>query len=408
MSMTLETRNATLADLAATLKEQHGRKLDVVAQATAIRAKNGRLTIAGSEPVLTEDGVDSGDGVYVPTSTCDEGIALKLNVPPSYLRRLRIERPDMFDANVNGLLHGKSILRAGGEREVIHPAETRSFLVRCFRGEDGGPGIARAFLSDRYGIVDNLDVLMSALDGVRRAGVAVDIDGCDLTERRMYVRVVAPAIAAYAPDLLAGYRSPFGGQDAGRGFTPERMARMSGGQDTVTDPIVFAGFVISNSETGGGAFTLTPRLVVKVCNNGLTITADVLRAVHLGGKMDDGVIQWSADTQRKSLELVTSRTADAVSTFLNVEYVRKQVARIEESAGKPVSDASKTIETLSKKLLFTDTEQASILDHFIRGGQLTAGGVMQAVTSVAQTITDADRAHEVESTALRALALAAA
>jgi hypothetical protein len=45
---------------------------------------------------------------------------------------------------------------------------------------------------------------------------------------------------------------------------------------------VFAGFVISNSETGCGAFTLTPRLIVQVCRNGMTIIKDAIRAVHLG------------------------------------------------------------------------------------------------------------------------------
>ncbi|MEU7912281.1 hypothetical protein [Microbispora bryophytorum] len=32
---------------------------------------------------------------------------------------------------------------------------------------------------------------------------------------------------------------------------------------------MFAGFVISNSETGCGAFTITPRLLVQVCRNGM-------------------------------------------------------------------------------------------------------------------------------------------
>jgi hypothetical protein len=48
------------------------------------------------------------------------------------------------------------------------------------------------------------------------------------------------------------------------------------------------------------------------------------------------------------------------------------------------------------------------LTHFIRGGDVTAGGVMHAVTSVAQTLPDADAAHEMESAALRALDIAAA
>ena len=57
--------------------------------------------------------------------------------------------------------------------------------------------------------------------------------------------------------------------------------------------MVFAGFVITNSETGCGAFTLTPRLVVQVCRNGMTITRDAIRAVHLGERLDEGVVTWS-------------------------------------------------------------------------------------------------------------------
>ena len=51
---------------------------------------------------------------------------------------------------------------------------------------------------------------------------------------------------------------------------------------------------------------------------------------------------------------------------------------------------------------------AGKLSHFICGGDVTAGGVMHAVTSVAQTLPDADAAHEMESAALRALDIAAA
>jgi len=37
------------------------------------------------------------------------------------------------------------------------------------------------------------------------------VDGCDLTERRMYVRVTCEQVRVLAPALLAGYRSPFTG-----------------------------------------------------------------------------------------------------------------------------------------------------------------------------------------------------
>jgi hypothetical protein len=45
--------------------------------------------------------------------------------------------------------------------------------------------------------------------------------------------------------------------------------------------------------------------------------------------------------------------------------------------------------------------------RFIKGGDLTAGGIMHAVTSAAQLQTDGDAAWELENTALDALSLAA-
>jgi integrase len=206
-------RNATLADMAASLREQQARKVDIVAPASAVRAAGGRLVIGASEPVLGPDGVTMTSGTYTPTDVCDQGVADKLGIPAAYLRRLREQRPGLYDANVNGWLEG----------------DERRFLVRCLRPDTGeGPGIARAFLSDGYKIIDSLDVLLAALDGVRNSGFPVRIDGCDLTERRMYVRVVCEQVRVMAPALLAGYRSPFTGA--------------SGAEN----PVVFAGFVLTN------------------------------------------------------------------------------------------------------------------------------------------------------------------
>lgn len=411
-TVALTARNATLDDLATLLKDQHARKLDVIAPAPQIRAEGGRLVITGTEAILDESGVTTADGMYLPTAICDAGIAEKLGINLPYLRRMREQRTDLWDANVNGWLSGMD--PAGGRRSApVADPDSRSFMVRCFRGDGGGEGIARAFLSDRYGIVDNLDVLTAALDGVRQAGVDVDIDGCDLTEHRMYVRVVAPQIKAYAPDLLKGYRSPFDGQDVGGGWTPERVARAAGREGKAyepgSEPVVFAGFVISNSETGGGKFRLTPRLVVQVCDNGLTITADALEGIHLGGKQEAGVIRWSQDTERKALALVTGRARDAVATFLDVEYVRKQVEKLETDAGAPVADPVKAVELVGKKLAFTEAETKTVLEHFLMSGQhRTAGGILQAVTSAAQTIENPDRAHELETVAVKAMQLVGA
>jgi hypothetical protein len=238
--------------------------------------------------------------------------------------------------------------------------------------------------------MDNLDALMAILEGVEAAGIRVDIRGCDLTESRMYVRIRAEEIKGYAPTLLKGYRSPFSGAVGDE------------------NPTEFAGFEFSNSEVGAGALTLAPQLVVQVCDNGMTINKEIRREIHRGGQLSEGLIRWSDETRKKEVELIRSKTKDAVQTFLDVDYVTRTIATLEQTAGKPIESADKVVRTVGKKLAFSEEQISGILDHFIAGGQRTAGGVLQAVTSYAQTIASADLANEVEAQGIKAMELAAA
>lgn len=370
------TRNAELSDLVEILRGQHARRLDVVVPATKIGADLGHLVIQGAEAQIDDDGVTPVDGTYRPTAICDGGIADKLGIPPGYLARLRRDHLGLYDQNVNGWL--------------THPANlNRKLLVRCFRDDAGGTGVARAFLSDSYKIIDNLDVLMTALDGLRDVGVPVQVTACDLTDRRMYVRVRCDQVAVNAADLVRNYRSPFNGKS---------------GLDL---PMMFAGFEISNSEVGHGAFSIAPRVILQVCNNGMTSRIDAVRSQHLGGKLEDGQIDWSSETQEKNLELVRSMTADAVRAFLSPEWLQKHLATLTAQAGIEVAKPEETIKHAAAKLRYTEAQQDDILRMFIKGGDLTAGGVMHAVTASAQNQTDADLAADMEADAARVLTLAA-
>jgi hypothetical protein len=280
---------------------------------------------------------------------------------------------ELFDFNVNHWL----------EREH------RSFLLRGFSGADNGPGIGRALLSDRYSIIENLDVLTAALAGIHAAGVSVDQIQCDLTERHMYVRVECPQVAIQAPALLDGYRSPYTGQT---------------GAD---NPVVTAGFTIVNSEIGIGAYTIAPYLTVQICDNGLQITKDSKRVVHIGAKQDEGEVAWSAETIQRVLALVTSQTTDAVRAFVSRDYAERTLRDLAALAGKPIADPTKTVEAVAKRLRFSEEDRAGIFAHFIRGGTVTAGGVLQAITSYSQTVADADQAHALNRQAVAAMRLAA-
>jgi hypothetical protein len=376
------------------LLEQHARKVDIVAPASKIRSEDGIIVVKGADPILTDDGVTSADGRYQPTRVFDEGISGKLGIPLPYVRRLRETRPDLYDANVNGWLHGRKPLFSSATMQQLReatPGDSRSFMVRTFRGDDGGLGVARAILSDRYKTIDNLDALTATLAGVQQAGAEVNIVGCDLSERRMYVRIEAPAIRALAPALLAGYHSPYNGR------TVEEC------------PFVFAGLEVGNSEVGNGSWSITPRMIFEVCDNGMKVTKDAVRAVHLGSQQEESIIHWTRDTESKELALITAKARDAVTTFLNVDYMTKVIEEASEKAGVPLKGApDQAIRTVAKKLAFSEETTAGVLDAFIRGGQVTAGGVFQAVTAFAGQVKDADLAADLEGDAFKALDLAAA
>jgi len=372
----LGTRHATLQDLAGLLRGQKARKIDVIAPAAAIRAEHGLLVLDDTMPDLTPDGVAMTSGAYRPTSVCDAGVADKLGIPAAYLRRMREQAPALYDQNVNGWL----------ERD------DRSFTIRCLRPDgpsSGRTGVARAFLSDGYKVIDHLDVLVAALDGIRQAGHPVEVEECDLTERRMYVKVRSDAVQVMAPLLMAGYRSPFTG---------------ASGAD---NPFISGGLVLTNSETGCGACALTPRMVAQVCRNGMTITRDAKRMIHLGERQQAGVT-WAGDTTDKSLALLTAMVRDTVTSILDPAYVQRAVRALEKEAGHPVQNPVEAVKVISTRLRYTDAQQADVLNHFIKGGDLTAGGIMHAITSAAQIQGNADDAWDLENTAIDALRLAAA
>ena len=383
-------RRGDLGTLHEMLTQRQARKADAVVPATAITSRGAVLHVCGLlEPELAAHGVTGPrDAALRPTHRADAQIADRLKIPGAYLRRLALEAPEVYDANVNGLL-----ARQGAKRYLVRglvdgPDVVPDHAPSSVEDMDTTSGILRALLSDSYRPIEDLDVLLATLDGIRATGRRVEIRSCDLTENRMYVTVACPEVAAMAPALLGNYRSPFSGN---RG---------------AENPLVFAGFVFSNSETGSGRYSLTPRIEVQICTNGMTITRDAVSEVHLGGKLDAGPVRWSADTTRRATDLITAKTRDAVTGFLSEDYLARQLAEITAQAGAPVTDATGTIEQLSAELHYTKAQADAILEDFLAGGDRSAGGVMHAVTSAAQRQNNAETAHAMEADGIRAMSLA--
>lgn len=389
---TRQIRNADLQTLVGILRTQHAAKIDVVVPADSLKSINGNIEVSGIDPVLDANGVTDPNGMYLPTKAADDSLGDKFGIPTKYVATMRERNTDLLDANINGWVAAE---RADNivARNANPNYQGRSFLLRLMQGQVEGSdanGILRAVLSDRYGASDNLDTVMALLKGMREAGLdAHNIGTADLSDDRLYLRVEAPEISVMAPELLAGYRSPFSG---------------AYGAD---NPTVYAGLVFRNSETGNGALSVTPELKVQVCSNGLVITKDAMRQVHLGSRLDQGTVRWSQSTIKAEENLITAKVKDAVTSFLTPEYLASAVQSLTATATKELTKPLDTVRVVARDLRFTDAETDGLLDHFARGGQMTAGGVMQAVTSFAQTIESVDRSNDFQSLGVRAMELAA-
>lgn len=392
-------RHAEIGDIIQVLEHQHRQRIDFTMPARNLRLAEGHLSIAAlddvhveaREPQITDNGVTPGspamsldvNGFYLPTSVADGQLAGLFGIPVQYLRRLRNEHIPLLDENIN-------------QWAKVHSPDKR-VLVRLLWGATEGQshvGVARAILSDRYGARDNLDAVIAMIEGMEAAGLNVsNITECNLTDDRLSVFVEAPEVAMRAPALLEGYR-------------PKIEQQHPEDPDAYIEDVVHAGFYFGNSETGGGALTIVPRLVVRICRNGLQIKKEAFRKVHLGGNLDEGTIDWSDETRQRNIDLTRSQVKDAVQAFLNQDFLEHQVQKIEREAGVRLSNPQETIEVVGNKLQYTEAQRRGILARFIEGGQCTSGGVMQAVTLHAQSIDNPDTAIDFEATGLDAMKIA--
>lgn len=371
-SSTTTARNADLPTLVTMLRERAARSVDLVVPATAISAYQGDFYVKGSTPQITEDGVTSIDGRYALSTVALEGVADRTGVPIRYLREVHAERPELFSAIVNHHWRG-----GFSKDHVTHEPDSRSFMLRTLTSPTGGPGLLRAVLSDKYKRIDDLEVATAILTGLQTAGIQDAKVTGDLTERRMMLRIEVPRIATEGKALVESYRSPY---------------RAEGEQS----PMIHAGLEVRTSSVGCGAFEIVPRIVIEACSNGLRVDAlGKIREVHLGGRLEQGIVSWSDSTERKNMELLQAKTVDAVTTFLSPGFLVQAVEQANEKAGQEVAN-EKHVRDITKPLGVTNAEVDDLMAYFVAGGQTNRAGLSNALTAMAQATADGDRAGDLE------------
>lgn len=345
-----------IVSLVNTLQAQDTMKMDYVQKGATLGYKDGKIWVMDQRPGKF------GHVGYVPTDLCHGQIAEKLGIPMQYYRKMQMSHQQLLEYNIN-LWLAKD--------------ESIKYLLRTFDGgADQQLNIARALLSDRFHLLDNYDVMFHALKAIKEMGVNVQITKAEVTERRMYLHVICPEIEHDATEFLKDYLKT---------------------NDAVGNGIV-SGLVISNSEVGQGSFQIRPRAVIVKCNNGLVAKDESYTRIHLGGRMESGLIEWSEKTKQKNFELVMSQTQDAVKTFLSKDYLGKMVTKIADAHRIPLNYPIDAVQNVCKELTINDEDKRDILKYFVQDGDTNASGIFQAITRKAGDM-DADTQHDLEAAA---------
>lgn len=380
--MNTNLRKAELPELVQELQKQTLLKKDFVVPSKCLSMHNGKLIVMnnanseGLKKILTELNIGFSSNVTSieidsmsldPIGIFHNQLAEKLNIHKNYYNKMNVtEHYSILDENVTYWLKQNK----------------GNVLLRCFVDKEEKRGVVRAFLSDRFKVIDNYDILLAVLAAVKETGMKIEIDpkGCDVSDTRMYVRFICPEIEIKAPELLKQYRKPDG----------------SGYQN---DSII-SGFVITNSEVGQGSLSISPRAKILACTNGLISTNEKFSQVHLGGKLEEySTIQWSEITKQKNLELIISQVKDYVLKFSSAEYLGSAIAKAIEK-NRELNHPSDAVVNFCNKLSVSEEKQKDILSYFMKGGDTTSFGLCQAVTYFAHDKANSDEQYELELAAM--------
>lgn len=211
----------TIKEMAQELLRQSKAKQDYLVNTGSLS-----LSVASDVPQLrvTEEGTDKIAPLDI-RQTAHRQLGTYLGIPQKYYELMRTDAPELLAYNANYWFSQKNELRT-------------------LRTIDG---YARAFLSNRYRRIDNLDIASVTLPVIGELPEARFVS-TQITEDYMYIKVVNPRLQA----------------------------------DVVPGDVVQAGVIISNSETGLGSVTIQPLIYRLVCSNGMVINDAKARRNHVG------------------------------------------------------------------------------------------------------------------------------
>lgn len=318
-------------------------------------------------------------------------------VPWAYIKRLLTDDRDQQLVNLAAVNLNEFYERRSGEMHTRGKKVQKQVFVRALKNEQGVP-VVRAMLSDKYFVLNNLDIALTALAIVTKTGdggtAAKDARAFDwhLDPFRFELGFVNPGVAfdLKNPDkgLIRcegkrddhGWVYPGGGSfDLGKGWT----GRL--GEGDKSQHLVFPACFISNSETGGGSASVEMSFMEAVCLNTARLGQSVTRR-HLGGLMETADDYTSDETKRKLRETWLSVMADSLKQVFDEKAFEENCRKFLGLATQEIKDVKKVTEHLISAIPGAD----ALLDEVLKAynqfttGKNTVMDVQRALTSVAQ------------------------
>lgn len=333
-------KGKTLTELARELDRQNNAKKDYL-----LDTRNLVMDADFNGAMLTmHDEANNTNTILGVNEIAHQQIGTELGIPKNYYEKMRIYNPDLLAENVN----------------TWFMKEPKVRMVRTL------DGTARAFLSDRYRRIDNYDIAQQVLPIL--SDLNVKFESNEVTDSRMYIKVVN-----------------------------ERLTR-----EVKPGDYVQSGVIITNSEVGLGRVTIQPLLYRLVCTNGMVVN-DIKSATsrrHVGRRQtaNDGYVLYANDTLLADDHALLLKIRDTIKAALNEVHFNNLIdnMRMATEVKIETSNIPEMVQLAAPQFGFTKKEGEGILDHLIRGGDLTMYGFANAVTRFAQDVNSYDRSTELE------------
>ncbi len=168
--------------------------------------------------------------------------------------------------------------------------------------------------------------------------------------------------------------------------------------------------VIASEEMFRGTLTQTsvyPREVVKraLAHNAAAVILahnhPELRKTHVGRSLsseEESVTVFRDDTLAADDRAFFLKVRDVVEAAVSEATFRQVAMKLQKTRGiRLTGDPVKTVEVVANRYTLNDTERAGVLRHLIIEGDLSAYGLVNAVTHYSQDVEDYDRATEFEA-----------